>query len=175
MQNILTLAQHIKLLILDVDGVLTDGRLYFTADGQELKVFNTLDGHGIKQLQKSGVAVAIITGRQSPAVEKRARDLGINYCYQGQENKRIPFSDLTNKLNVSPNEIAYAGDDLPDLPIMKKVGLSIAPPNAHSSVLRHAHMITQARGGEGAVREICDLILQAQNKLSAYEEEYLQS
>lgn len=173
MQHILTLAQDIKLLILDVDGVLTDGRLYFTPDGQELKVFNTLDGHGIKQLQKSGVAVAIITGRQSPAVEKRARDLGIAHCYQGQENKRIPFEDLLNKLTLSLSEIAYAGDDLPDLPIMQKVGLSIAVANAHATVIKHAHMTTQARGGEGAVREICDLIMHAQNTLSSNEDGYL--
>lgn len=173
MQDIMALAKEIKLLILDVDGVLTDGRLYFTPDGQELKVFNTLDGHGIKQLQKSGVAVAIITGRQSPAVEKRARDLGIVHCYQGQENKRIPFEDLIKKLNLPLSEIAYAGDDLPDLPIMKKVGLSIAVANAHITVTQHAHMTTRSRGGEGAVREICDLIMQAQNTLSLCEEGYL--
>lgn len=174
MQALLALAKPIKLLILDVDGVLTDGRLYFTPEGQELKVFNTLDGHGIKQLQKSGVVVGIITGRQSPAVEKRARDLGIIHCYQGQENKRIPFEDLRNKLKLDLTEIAYAGDDLPDLPIMKKVGFSIATSNAHTTVIRHAHMTTQARGGEGAVREMCDFIMQAQNTLQIHEEEYLQ-
>lgn len=173
MQDVMKLAANIKLLVLDVDGVLTDGRLYFTPDGQELKVFNTLDGHGIKQLQKSGVTVSIITGRQSPAVEKRARDLGIAHCYQGQENKRIPFEDLIKKLSLSLPEIAYAGDDLPDLLIMKKVGLSIAVANAHATVIQHAHMTTRARGGEGAVREICDLIMQAQNTLSLCEEGYL--
>ena len=173
MQDILARAKNIKCLILDVDGVLTDGRLYFTPDGTELKVFNTLDGHGIKMLQKSGVVVGIITGRTSQAVTKRAADLGVVHLYQGQENKIAAFNDLLQKLKLTPEQIAYAGDDLPDLPLMRQVGLSIAVANAHNTVTLHAHMQTQAHGGEGAVREVCDLIMQAQGTLTAAVESYL--
>lgn len=155
--------KNIKMLILDIDGVLTDGRIYILSDGEEVKVFNTLDGHGLKMLQRSGVIVAVISGRASKASEHRMKQLGITHYYAGVSNKIAAFRDLLKKTDIHAEECAYVGDDLPDLPIMNEVGFCAAPPNACEAVLHSAHFITRKGGGEGAVREICDFILSAQN------------
>ena len=155
--------KNIKMLILDIDGVLTDGRIYLLPDGNEVKVFNTLDGHGIKMLQRVGVEVAVISGRSSPAAEHRMQQLGVQHYYSGVTNKIAAFKELLKKTHITAEECAYVGDDLPDLPIMNEVGFCAAPPNACEAVLHSAHFITRKGGGEGAVREICDFIIAAQN------------
>ncbi|MBQ9182845.1 MAG: HAD-IIIA family hydrolase [Neisseriaceae bacterium] len=155
--------KNIKMLILDIDGVLTDGRIYLLPDGNEVKVFNTLDGHGIKMLQRAGVEVAVISGRSSPAAEHRMQQLGVQHYYSGVTNKIAAFKELLKKTHITAEECADVGDDLPDLPIMNEVGFCAAPPNACEAVLHSAHFITRKGGGEGAVREICDFIIAAQN------------
>ncbi len=159
-------AKNIKLLLLDVDGVLTDGKLYISTSGEESKAFNTQDGHGIRMLMAQGVMVGIITGRNSAAVTTRATDLGIEILYQGQQNKLEALSDILQKHSLAATEIAYAGDDLPDLPIMKEVGLSFAVANAHSSIATEASCQTLQSGGNGAVREICDFLLRFSDQIS---------
>jgi 3-deoxy-D-manno-octulosonate 8-phosphate phosphatase (KDO 8-P phosphatase) len=166
-------AQRIKLAIFDVDGVLTDGRLYFLTDGSEFKTFNTLDGHGIKMLMKSGVRTAIITGRTTPVVERRARDLGIPHLYQGREDKLAVLDELLAELGLHYEQVAYLGDDLPDLPVIRRVGLGMAVASADPFVREHAHGVTRARGGEGAAREFCELIMGAQGSLEAAQSAYL--
>ncbi len=156
------LAAGIKLLLLDVDGVLTDGTLYISSSGEEIKAFNTQDGHGIRMLIEHRIQVGIITGRTSDAVKTRAQDLGIEILYQGQKNKLAALDEIIGSHELSVDEIAYAGDDLPDLPIMQTVGLSFAVANAHSTVSESAHCQTIQAGGKGAVREICDYLLQCQ-------------
>ncbi len=156
-------AARIKLLLLDVDGVLTDGRLYFSNQGDEFKTFNTLDGHGIKMLQKSGVKVGIITGRTSNLVAKRASDLGIEILVQGREDKWDALQEILQTFPLELDEIAFMGDDWPDLSVMTRVGLALTVANAHFSVAERAHWRSQERGGEGAVRAACDLLMQAQN------------
>ncbi len=162
--NTTELANKIQLIIFDVDGVLTDGGLYFTEDGAEFKRFNSLDGHGIKMLKDNGVEVAVITARDSKAVAYRMKNLGITHFYQGQSDKVVAFSDLLQKLNLSADEVAYVGDDVIDLPVMIKVGFAIAVANAHDTVKQYANLITEKSGGHGAVREVCDFILKAQGK-----------
>jgi 3-deoxy-D-manno-octulosonate 8-phosphate phosphatase (KDO 8-P phosphatase) len=166
-------AIRIKLLILDVDGVLTDGKLFFDHDGNEYKSFHSQDGHGIKLLRQTGVEVAIISGRKSTAVTLRMNNLGISHVYQGHEDKRAAFQELLVKLSLNPEDIAYAGDDLLDLPIMSRVGLAIAVNNAVATVKQYAHWSTSRSGGEGAVREICDLIMQSQGHYDAIVDAYL--
>jgi 3-deoxy-D-manno-octulosonate 8-phosphate phosphatase (KDO 8-P phosphatase) len=161
--EIFAIAQHVKLLVLDVDGVLTDGKLYFSSQGAEMKAFNTLDGQGLKLLQNSGVKVAIITGRQSALVSKRAEDLGIKLLHQGREDKLVVLDSILESENFTYQDIAYVGDDLPDLACMRKVALPISVPNAHTELKKYAFCITTQGGGEGAVREVCDWILQAQH------------
>jgi len=156
-------AQAIKLLVLDVDGVLTDGKLYFNNDGVEQKAFNTLDGHGIKMLRQSGVEVGIITARTSQLVEKRAKDLGIPLLIQGREDKYIALQEMLKQFNCELNEIAFMGDDWPDLTVMTQVGLALSVASAHWQVIELAHWVSERRGGEGAVRDACDLIMLAQN------------
>ncbi|WP_087461011.1 KdsC family phosphatase [Oleiphilus messinensis] len=173
MKSILDRAKGIQLLGLDVDGVLTDGRLYFSAQGDELKAFNILDGHGIKMLQKHGVVVCIITGRKSPLTEKRASDLGIKHLLQGREDKLIALKELSEQLNINFPHIAYVGDDLPDLSAIRASGLGITVPNAHPFVRKHADWTTPSRGGEGAIREVCDMILDAKGLLEDLHETYL--
>lgn len=165
-EHIMERAARIKLLALDVDGVLTDGRLYFSAQGDELKAFNILDGHGIKMLRRAGVEVAIITGRTSPLTARRARDLGIENLLQGREDKAVALRGLCEDLGVTIEDAAYMGDDLPDLSAILLAGLGITVPNAHWYVREQALWCTQTAGGEGAVREVCDLILQAQGQLA---------
>lgn len=155
-------ASKVRLLLLDVDGILTDGRLYFSNSGEESKAFHSLDGHGIKMLMLTGIPVGIITGRKSNIVTKRAADLGIDILYQGREDKIDVLKEIITNKGIEAHAIAYAGDDLPDLPVLQAVGLSFSVPNAHPDVKRAVNAITTRCGGEGAVREITDFILNAQ-------------
>lgn len=163
----LSAAREIKLLLLDVDGVLTDGRLLFSNSGEELKAFSTLDGHGIKTLIQSGIQVGIITGRTSKLVERRARDLGIEILVQGREDKLIALDEILADNNIEKATICYVGDDFPDLAVMRAVGLSASVPNGHPDVKSAASLITERRGGEGAVREVADYLLKAQGLYQA--------
>ena len=161
-QQIIEAAKTVKLLLLDVDGILTDGKLYYSANGEELKGFNTLDGHGIKMLQQAGIEVGIVSGRDSAALQQRADDLGIKLLYKGREDKSTVVKEIMDYRNVVADEIAYAGDDLPDLAVVRMAGLGITVPNAHCEVRASAQLETEATGGSGAVREICDFLLQTQ-------------
>jgi 3-deoxy-D-manno-octulosonate 8-phosphate phosphatase (KDO 8-P phosphatase) len=156
-------ARAVRLLVLDVDGVLTDGRLYFSEDGQELKTFDTQDGHGIKMLQQAGIGCAIITGRNTKLVARRAANLGIQHLLQGREDKAVALRALCLELNIQLDEVAYVGDDWPDLPAIRAAGLGVAVANAHQECRRYADFVTTATGGRGAVREVCDLLLEAQD------------
>lgn len=173
MNNVMQKAAAIKLLALDVDGVLTDGRLYFSEDGGELKTFDTQDGHGIKMLQQSGVICAIITGRTTALVERRAKNLGIVHLLQGREDKLVALKELSDQLGIALEHVAYMGDDWPDLPAIMAAGLGIAVANAHSELHTHADYVTTLEGGRGAVREACDLLLRAQNNYAAALAPYL--
>jgi 3-deoxy-D-manno-octulosonate 8-phosphate phosphatase (KDO 8-P phosphatase) len=155
-------ASKVRLLLLDVDGILTDGRLYFSNSGEESKAFHSLDGHGIKMLMLAGIPVGIITGRESNIVTKRAADLGIDILYQGREDKIDVLKEIITNKGIDAHAIAYAGDDLPDLPVLQAVGLSFSVPGAHPDVKGAVNAITTRCGGEGAVREITDFILNAQ-------------
>jgi 3-deoxy-D-manno-octulosonate 8-phosphate phosphatase (KDO 8-P phosphatase) len=173
MKDILEKAAQVKLLIFDVDGVLTDGSLFLGDDGQEYKAFHSQDGHGIKMLQKHGVRCAVITGRTSKVVEYRMRNLGIDLIYQGQENKLEGFAHLLERTGVNPDQVAYMGDDVVDLPVMRKVGFAIAVSNAHPWVIQHAHWQTPRAGGRGAARDACELLMQARGVLQRELESYL--
>ncbi len=164
-EQIIKKAEKIQLLICDVDGVMSDGLIYMGNNGEELKAFNVRDGYGIRCLLTSGIEVAIITGRQSKLLEDRAKTLGITYLYQGQHNKLLAYQQLLDTLNLKPEQTAYIGDDLIDLPVMEKVGLSVAVADAHPLLTPHANYVTRIAGGRGAVRELCDLILLAQGRL----------
>ncbi|HQQ62608.1 MAG TPA: HAD-IIIA family hydrolase [Pseudomonadales bacterium] len=168
-----TLAQPIKLLLLDVDGVMTDGRITYNDAGQELKSFDIHDGLGIKLLQRSGVQVGIVTGRSSAMVARRASELGIDILLQGREDKWVAVQSIQQQLGLLSSEIAYMGDDLPDLSAIRHVGLGVAPANAVALVRSHAKLVTRAAGGAGAVREACEFILAAQGKLIAAQHDYL--
>ncbi len=172
-QTCLEIAKQIKLLILDVDGVLTDGKLFFDHQGQEYKAFHARDGHGLKLLQTTGVIVAIISGRKSKSVELRMQNLGIKHVYQGHENKIAAFEGLIGLLKLSPEQVAYVGDDVLDLPIMSRVGLAIAVNDAHFTVKIRAACYTDIQGGLGAVREVCDFIMQAQGSFDKILHTYL--
>jgi len=165
-------ATKVRLLLLDVDGVLTDGRLYYGNDGEELKAFNIQDGLGIKLLQGNGVKVGIITGRTSKLLERRATELGIDLVIQGREDKMTALAELLEIHSYALDEIAFAGDDLPDLAVIRRVGLGIAVANANHFVAQQARWQTRASGGAGAVREIAEFILRSQNKLDAIVEVY---
>jgi 3-deoxy-D-manno-octulosonate 8-phosphate phosphatase (KDO 8-P phosphatase) len=154
--------KKIKLLILDVDGVMTDGRIIFDSNGVESKFFNVKDGHGIKMLQRSGIEVGIVSGRQSQVVANRALELGIARVYQGSLDKLTPYLEILEKTGLTDEQVAYMGDDIIDLPVMRRVGFAAAPADALDAVVQHAHFVTRNRGGWGAVREVCDLILTAQ-------------
>jgi 3-deoxy-D-manno-octulosonate 8-phosphate phosphatase (KDO 8-P phosphatase) len=153
--------EHIKLLLLDVDGVLTDGRIIYNDQGQETKEFNARDGLGIKLLMKAGIPVAIVTGRSSGALQHRCRNLGITDIYDGIADKCALLPDIQKRFGLAADRMAFAGDDLPDLGIMARVGLAIAVADAHAGVRQKADWVTSAGGGDGAVREICEAILQA--------------
>lgn len=166
-QDITARAARIRLVIFDVDGVLTDGRLWYAADGSELKAFHAHDGLGMVILLKQGFEIAVITKRSSHVVTERTAELGIVHVYQGQDNKLECFEHLIAALKLTPDQVCYVGDDIVDLAVMMRVGLSIAPANAHPWVRDRAHWRTQLRGGEGAAREVCDLLLAAQDKVEA--------
>ncbi len=174
MSNAVEKARNIRLVILDVDGVLTNGGLLFDNAGNEYKTFNSLDGHGIRMLLECGIQVAIITGRQSNLVEHRMRDLGVDLVYQGYRDKRPAFANLLEKTGLQAGQLAYLGDDLPDLPVMKQVGFAVAVQNAHEFVKKQADWITMASGGSGAVRQATDFILKAQEMLDDKQASYLQ-
>jgi 3-deoxy-D-manno-octulosonate 8-phosphate phosphatase (KDO 8-P phosphatase) len=153
----------IRLLLLDVDGVLTDGRIVFDSNGIESKFFNVKDGHGIKMLQRAGITVGIISGRESQVVANRAAELGIELVYQKSLDKMIPYRDILAKTGLTDHQVAFMGDDIIDLPILRRVGFAVAPADAVSDVFPHVHFITKNSGGWGAVREVCDLILKEQS------------
>jgi 3-deoxy-D-manno-octulosonate 8-phosphate phosphatase (KDO 8-P phosphatase) len=163
----------IRLIAFDVDGVMTDGGLYLADSGEEFKRFNSLDGHGMKMLKASGVALAIITGRTSRCVEMRAKNLGVTHLYQGVEKKWEAMQDLLAKLNLPPEAAAFMGDDVVDLPAMRRVGLALSVPNAPKAVHDNAHYISGRQGGHGAVREVCELIMSGQNTLTEQLAAYL--
>lgn len=173
MQDILERASRIKLVIFDVDGVLTDGSLYIGDDGQEYKAFNSRDGHGMVMIQQTGVTLAIITGRTSEVVRIRMEGLGIEHVYQGKRDKLPAYEDLKQALDIADEDIAYVGDDVVDLPIMRRVGLAVAVADAHPLVQRHAHWLTGSPGGRGAGRDVCELVMEAQGKLDAMMALYL--
>jgi len=167
-------AQAIRLLLLDVDGVLSDGGIVYDSDGRESKRFHIHDGLGIKLLQQHGIQVGIITGRISPMVERRARELGIELLIQGREDKAAAMHEAIQQLSVTPDAVAYMGDDLPDLAAILQAGLGVAPANAVSIVRQHANLVTVATGGHGAVREVAEFILAAQGQLDAIHARYIQ-
>ena len=157
-------ARAVRLAVFDVDGVMTDGTLYFGAQGEEFKAFNTLDGHGMKMLQSAGVATAILSGRSSEAVNRRAAELGIRHVVQGAQDKVNAFEKMRASLGLEASACAFVGDDLPDLAVMRLCGFAVAVANASEPVKSAAHYVTRAHGGRGAVREFCDLVLRAQGK-----------
>ena len=157
-------AQNIRLLILDVDGVLTDGRLYFDAKGEALKVFHVRDGHGIKLAQRAGIEVALLSGRRSDAAYHRARELGINRFHEGLRDKVAVLEEIMAAMGIEAFQAAMVGDDLVDLPIMSRAGLAVAVADAVPEVLAAAHWVTSLPGGHGAVRQVCDLLIKAQGK-----------
>ncbi len=174
MQDVIKKAARVRLVIFDVDGVLTDGSLFLGDDGQEYKAFNSRDGHGMKMLQATGVEIGIITGRTSNVVETRMSGLGIKHLYQGQQEKLPAFEELLQKLSLTPEQVAYVGDDVVDLPILIRVGLAIAVQDAHNLVKQHSHWTTPNPGGRAAARDVCELIMQAQGTLEAQLHHYLQ-
>lgn len=173
MQDILEKAEQVRLVIFDVDGVLTDGSLFLGDDGQEYKAFHSRDGHGMKMLQASGVEIGIITGRTSQVVKHRMDSLGIHHVYQGKLEKLPAFEELVATLGLPPHQVAYVGDDVVDLPVMRRVGLAVAVQDAHPLVKQHAHWTTDHGGGRGAARDVCELIMRAQGTLDAQLQHYL--
>jgi 3-deoxy-D-manno-octulosonate 8-phosphate phosphatase (KDO 8-P phosphatase) len=162
--DIMERAGRVKLLVLDVDGVLTDGRLIYSTFGDETKNFSVSDGLGIFMVKKAGIACAIVTAKASPAVESRAEALGIDALYQDFHYKIDALIAIRERFGVEDSEICFVGDDLIDIPILRRVGLAVSPPNAMEDVKPFAHLITEKRGGHGSVREVCDLILKAKGK-----------
>lgn len=173
MQDILERAARIRLVVFDVDGVLTDGSLFLSDNGEEYKAFHSRDGHGIKMLQHTGVRVAIITGRTSNVVAHRMKDLGVTLCYQGSLEKLPVFEKVIEELRLDASHVAYVGDDVVDLPVMRRVGFAIAVQDAHPLVKKHAHWQTPNAGGRGAARDVCELIMEAQGTLEAELGKYL--
>jgi len=160
-------ASRIRLMAFDVDGVLTDGSLLYTDAGVEIKAFNSLDGHGLKMLQQAQIVVAIITGRRARCVERRADELGIEHLFQGVGNKLEVMNALLAELGLAADAAGYMGDDLPDLPLMAACAFSATPADGHAALQRYASLVTTRGGGRGAVREVCDFILEAQGQLAA--------
>ncbi|VAX05485.1 3-deoxy-D-manno-octulosonate 8-phosphate phosphatase [hydrothermal vent metagenome] len=173
MQSILEKAARIRLVIFDVDGVLTDGRLYLGNNGEEFKTFNIKDGLGMKLLMQSGVEIGIITGRSSELVARRMASLGIKHVYQGQQEKTPAYERLLDELGLDNSQTAFVGDDLIDLPLMRMAGLAITVQDAHPLVQQHAHWQSTAPGGHGAAREVCELIMKAQGTLDKAFQAYL--
>ncbi|HWR58478.1 MAG TPA: HAD-IIIA family hydrolase [Thermodesulfovibrionales bacterium] len=169
------IAKNIKLLILDVDGVMTDGSIILDNEGNEFKVFHVRDGHGIKMLAKAGIQVAIISGRQSKVVERRARELGIKEVYQKCYAKTVAFDHITEKYRLDDSEVAFIGDDIVDIPVLRRVGLPIAVNDATDETKEFASMITKNRGGRGAVREVTDFLLRAKGLWGPMTKEYFET
>lgn len=166
--DVFQIAKEIKLLICDVDGVFSDGLVYMGNQGEELKTFHTRDGYGVKSLMNAGIEIAIITGRQSQIVENRMTALGIKLIYQGQDDKVKAYQDICDKLNIAPENTGYIGDDLIDWPVMEKVALKVCVADGHPLLVQRANYVTNIKGGHGAVREVCDLILQARDELDVH-------
>jgi 3-deoxy-D-manno-octulosonate 8-phosphate phosphatase (KDO 8-P phosphatase) len=175
MSTLIEKAKKIKCVICDVDGVLTDGTLYLDSTGNEMKAFQVLDGVGLKLLMFAGIEVAVITGAITPIIDHRMQQLKITHYFKGQVNKQVAFDTLKTRLNLKAEEFAYIGDDLPDLPIIRQVGLGVAVANAVEQVKAVADMITNQYGGRGAVREVCDFILEAQSQFDLALDRYLTS
>lgn len=165
--------QKIRLLLLDVDGVMTDGRIVYDNHGVETKAFDVKDGHGLKLLQRAGVRVGVITGRQSEVVNVRARELGIDIVYQGVKEKLVPYRELLATLGLTDEEVAYVGDDLPDLPVLRLAGWAVAPADAVEEIRAHVHYVTTCPGGRGAVREVCELLLKETGRWAEVTARYL--
>lgn len=172
--SIIEKAKQIQLLILDVDGILTSGIVYYGNQELEIKGFHLHDGLGIKLLQRAGIKVAIITAKNSLPVKRRIKDLNIEYAYLGHENKLPPYEELKSKLAINHEQIAYMGDDLPDIPLIRRAGLSITVPDAPLIIQQHVHYITDKKAGNGAVREVCDFILEAQGHYQTIIQSYLE-
>ena len=166
-------ARRVRLMLFDVDGVLTDGKLWYGPSGEALKAFGALDGHGIKLLLQSGVAVGILSGRTSPAVALRAVELGVPHVLQGIDDKLAAFEALCEKLGVQASETGFMGDELVDLPVLRRCGFACAPPEAHERVRSHVHYVAHAPAGAGAAREICDLLMRSQGTLEPAVARYL--
>jgi len=158
-------ARRVRLAIFDVDGVLTDGTIFIGPTGEAFKAFSILDGHGLKMLREAGIMTAILSGRSHRAVDRRAKELSIDHVIQGKSDKLPEFDKLIKRLKLAAKDCAYMGDDLPDLPVMRRCGLAVAPANAVKAVKDAAHHVTHARGGNGAVREMCELILRHRKQL----------
>lgn len=171
--DVLARARSIRLVIFDVDGVLTDGKLYFDDAGHEYKGFHARDGHGIKLLRTTGVHSAVISGRSAGSVARRMENLGIELVFQGVDDKLGVFRSLCGKMELVPEQVAFVGDDLLDLPVMRRVGLSVAVADANAAILPYAHWTTRYPGGSGAAREVCDLIMAAQGTLADVVARYL--
>lgn len=171
--NAFVKARQVRMMIFDVDGILTDGRLVFGPQGETLKIFHVLDGHGIKLLQESGIQTAIISARKSDMVMRRAEDLGIGHIQLGIQDKLSAFTALLSKTGMTAANCGYIGDDVIDLPILTRVAFSASVPNGHVEVRSRVDYVTEAAGGNGAVREVCDLILHAQEKYAPLMESYL--
>lgn len=172
-QDAIDRARDVKLIIFDVDGIMTDGTLFLADDGQEYKGFNSLDGHGLKMLKSTGVELAIITGRNSQVVAHRARNLGITHLHQGAHDKLMVYRQLLEDLGVSPEQTAFMGDDVVDLPVMRRARLATTVPAAPDLVKAHSHYVTRREGGRGAVREVCEYIMRAQGTFDAQMALYL--
>lgn len=164
--------RKIKLLLLDVDGIMTDGRIIYDNNGGETKAFDVKDGHGLKLIQRAGIRVGIITGRQSAIVARRAEELGIEILYQGAKDKLLPFKEILQKHSLDPSEVAYMGDDVVDLPVMKKVGFSATVADAVEDIKPFVDYVTERPGGRGAVREVCDYLLKSAGLWPAVTDRY---
>ncbi len=167
MDDLARRARGVRLAIFDVDGVLTDGSIFMGARGEAFKVFNIKDGHGLKMLREAGIATAILSGRSHKAVDRRAKELSIDHVIQGRSDKLPEFEKLIKRLKIDAGACAFMGDDMPDLPVMKRCGLAVAVADAVEAVRDAAHYVTRAPGGRGAVRELCELVLDAQGQLAA--------
>jgi 3-deoxy-D-manno-octulosonate 8-phosphate phosphatase (KDO 8-P phosphatase) len=172
-KRLIARARRIRLAIFDVDGVLTDGTLHFGKHGEQIKAFNILDGLGLKMLAASGVGLALLSGRKSAAVARRARETGIAHVLQGSTDKLQAYRSLLRKLKLAEEETAFMGDDLPDLPVLRRCGLAFSVPDAPQIVRSHAHYVTENAGGRGAVREACEFLMRAQGTLEAHLATYL--
>lgn len=170
---VLALARNVRLLILDVDGVLTDGKLFFDSNGGEMKGFHVADGFGIKAVQASGIELAIISGRSSTMVANRAEALGIKHLYMGSDDKLSAFREILNNTGISAEQTCFVGDDWIDLPLLSRVGFAVSVPNADEEVRSRVHWVTQLGGGEGAVRELCNLLLRTQGTYAEMLDRYL--